>query len=83
MESKTYNIPIIFLNIGLVYFIATVYYFICMKINEDPVSKKLKQFPELKKDYENEQSFQKKNILFGFIIGVSVIFFLKPFNKFW
>ena len=85
-ESKfnylNYNIPVWLLNIGCVYIITTLFYFITNKISDDPVLKILEPFPKLKEHYNTSAQYTNRNLLLGMCIGISVIAFFKPFGKF-
>lgn len=76
------NIPIIVLNIGLIYLITTIYYFFMNNINSDPILEILEPFPKLLEHYKEKKDVMGRNLLFGICIGVAVIYFIKPFGKY-
>ena len=55
-NSINYNIPVWLLNLGLLYIVATLFYFIMNKINDDPVIEILEPFPKLQEHYKNKVS---------------------------
>ena len=87
MESTTEgfikcNIPIIVLNIGLIYLITTIYYFFMNNINSDPIMEILEPFPKLLEHYKEKKNVMGRNLLLGACIGIAVIYFIKPFGKY-
>lgn len=87
MESTTEgfikcNIPIIVLNIGLIYLITTIYYFFMNNINSDPIMEILEPFPKLLEHYKEKKNIMSRNLLLGICIGIAVIYFIKPFGKY-
>ena len=76
------NLPIWLLNIGLVYIIMTIYYLIMNNLISDPVLDLLEPFPKLLEQYQKQNTHRSKNMFIGICIGLSVIYFLKPFGSF-
>ena len=76
------NLPIWLLNIGLVYMVTTLYYFFMNNINNDPVLEILEPFPKLLEHYKDKMNHRSRNLFFGICIGIGVVFFIKPFGKF-
>ena len=75
------NLPIWLLNIGLIYLITTLYYFIINNMNNDPVLEILEPFPKLLEHYKEKVNHQSKNLFLGICIGLAVVYFIKPFGK--
>lgn len=76
------SLPIWLLNLGIIYMIATGYYFIMGNINEDPIHKILEPFPKLLEHYEKEKGFGSRNIIVGSLLGITLIYFIRPFGKY-
>ena len=76
------NIPIWLLNIGLVYLVATLYYFLTNNMNVDPVLEILEPFPKLLEHYKEKTNHRSKNLFLGICVGAAIVFFIKPFGKF-
>ena len=77
-----YNIPIWLLNVGFLYIVTTLFYFIMNKINDDPVIEILEPFPKLKEHYKDKVQYTSRNLFLGLCIGVGIIYFFKPFGTF-
>ena len=75
------NLPIWLLNLGLIYAIMTIYYFVMNNINTDPVLEILEPFPKLLEHYKTQSNFQSKNLFIGICIGIGFIYFIKPFGR--
>ena len=76
------NLPIWLLNVGLVYLVATLYYFFTNNMNVDPVTEILEPFPTLLEHYKEKTKHRSRNLFLGICIGIAIIFFIKPFGKF-
>ena len=76
------NVPILILNIGLIYTITTAYYFLMNNIATDPVLEILEPFPKLLEHYKEKINHRSRNLFLGICIGIGVVYFLKPFGKF-
>lgn len=77
-----YNIPVWLLNLGFIYIISTLFYFIMNRINKDPIVDILEPFPKLKEHYNKNIKYTSRNLLLGLCIGIGIMIFLKPFGKF-
>jgi len=77
-----YNIPIWILNLGFIYIVTTVFYFIMKHITDDPVLDILEPFPKLKEHYNSTVHYTSRNMMLGVCIGVGIVAFFKPFGKF-
>jgi len=78
----SYNIPVWLLNLGFIYIVTTIFYFIMNHMNEDPVIEILDPFPKLKEHYKDKVQYTSRNLLLGLCIGVGLMAFFKPFGKF-
>ena len=76
------NLPIWLLNVGLIYMVSTLYFFVMNNMNDDPVLEILEPFPKLLEHYKEKANHRSRNFFFGICIGAGVVFFLKPFGKF-
>lgn len=76
------NLPIWVLNLGFIYLVTTIYYFVVNNMNSDPVSEILEPFPKLLEHYKEKVNHRSRNLFLGICIGIAIVFFIKPFGKF-
>ena len=76
------NLPIWVLNLGFIYLVTTIYYFFVNNMNTDPVLEILEPFPKLLEHYKEKVNHRSRNLFLGICIGIAIVFFIKPFGKF-
>ena len=70
----------ILLSLGLIYILATIFYFITKKIQNNELLDLSIKIPKLKTIYDNTMKKQIKLFYLGLIIASAIVYWIRPFQ---